>query len=100
MAKKKKPLAPRCLRMKRGARLSSVRRWLATQKNRTPVQIAKSYRKRFGVDWPCAIHELALEFRSKNCRTFASFANFCLKSVLAPLRDIFFFESMFAKARV
>jgi hypothetical protein len=31
-----------------------------TQKNRTPVQIAKSYRKRYGVDWPCAIHELAL----------------------------------------
>ncbi len=60
MAKKKKPLAPRCLRMKRGARLSSARRWLATHKNRTPVQIAKSYRKRFGVDWPCAIHELAL----------------------------------------
>src|ERR1700704_6607384 len=97
MAKKKKPLAPRCLRMKRGARLSSARRWLATHKNRTPVQIAKSYRKRFGVDWPCAIHELALEFRSKNCRTFASF---CLKSVLAPLREIFFFESRFAKARV
>jgi len=60
MAKKKKPLAPRCLRMKRGARLSSARRWLATQKNRTPVQIAKSYRERYGVDWPCAIHELAL----------------------------------------
>ena len=46
--------------MKRGARLSSARRWLATQKNRTPVQIAKSYRERHGVDWPCAIHELAL----------------------------------------
>jgi hypothetical protein len=60
MAKKKKPLAPRCLRMNRGARLSSARRWLATQKNRTPVQIAKSYRKRYGVDWPCAIRELAL----------------------------------------
>jgi hypothetical protein len=60
MAKKKKPLPPRCLRMKRGARLSSARRWLATQKNRTPVQIAKSYRERYGVDWTCAIHELAL----------------------------------------
>src|SRR5438105_5892386 len=36
------------------------RYWLATQKDRTPVQIAKSYRKRYGVDWPCAIHELAL----------------------------------------
>src|SRR6267378_7499292 len=60
MAKKKKPLPPRCLRMKRGARLSSVRHWLTTQKNRTAVQIAKSYRQRYGVDWPCAIHELAL----------------------------------------
>jgi hypothetical protein len=60
MAKKKKPLPPRCLRMNRGARLSSARHWLATQKKRTPVQIAKSYRKRYGVDWPCAIRELAL----------------------------------------
>ena len=40
MAKKKKSLAPRCLRMKRGARLSSARRWLATHKNRTPVYVA------------------------------------------------------------
>jgi hypothetical protein len=31
-----------------------------TQKNRTSIQIAKSYRKRYGVDWPCAIRELAL----------------------------------------
>jgi len=60
MVKKKKPLAPRCLRMKRRARLSSARRWLATQKNRTPIQIAQSYRKRYGVDWLCAIHELVL----------------------------------------
>ena len=31
-----------------------------TQKNRTSIQIAKSYRKRYGVDWPCVIRELAL----------------------------------------
>lgn len=45
--------------MTRGARLQSARQWLATQKGRTPVQAAKSYRKRYGVDWPCAIAELA-----------------------------------------
>jgi hypothetical protein len=54
MANKKKPLPPRYLRMNREARLSSARHWLATQKNGTPVQIAKSYRKRYGVDWACA----------------------------------------------
>jgi hypothetical protein len=31
-----------------------------SQKNRTSIQIAKSYQKRYGVDWPCAIRELAL----------------------------------------
>ena len=60
MARKKQPLPPRRLRMKRGGRLSSAQHWLATQKNRTSIQIAKSYRKRYGVDWPCAIRELAL----------------------------------------
>jgi hypothetical protein len=60
MARKKQPLPPRRLRMKRGGRLSSARHWLTTQKNRTSIQIAKSYRKRYGVDWPCAIRELAL----------------------------------------
>jgi hypothetical protein len=45
--------------MNRKARLSSAQHWLATQKGRTPVQIAKSYRKHYGVDWRCAIQELA-----------------------------------------
>jgi hypothetical protein len=56
--KKKGALPPRTLRMSRGSRLQSARHWLATQKGRTPVQIAKSYRKRHGVDWACAIREL------------------------------------------
>lgn len=45
--------------MNRRARLQSARTWLATQKGRTAVQIAKSYRKRYGLDWPCAMQELA-----------------------------------------
>jgi hypothetical protein len=45
--------------MKRAGRLQSARHWLASQTGRTPAQIAKSYRKRFGVDWPCAILELS-----------------------------------------
>src|SRR5436190_15710804 len=45
--------------MNRASRMQSARHWLATQTGRTPVQIAKSYRKRYGVDWPCAIHELS-----------------------------------------
>jgi hypothetical protein len=57
--KKKRALAPRTLRMKRVGRLRSARHWLATQRGRTPVQIAGSYRKRYGVDWPCAIRELS-----------------------------------------
>jgi len=57
--KPKRSLPPRTLRMNRTGRLQSARHWLATQTGRTPVQIAKSYRKRYGVDWPCAIHELA-----------------------------------------
>ncbi|MBA4150878.1 MAG: hypothetical protein H0X66_22435 [Verrucomicrobia bacterium] len=60
MAKKKKPLSPRRLRMNRASRLSSARHWLATQKGRTPAQVAKSYRKHYGLDWPCAIQELGL----------------------------------------
>jgi hypothetical protein len=59
MAKKKKPPTPRRMRMNREGRFSSARHWLATQKNRTPIQIAKAYRKWYGVDWPCAIRELA-----------------------------------------
>jgi hypothetical protein len=58
--KKNRPLPPRRLRMNRAKRLQSARRWLETQAGRTPVQMAKSYRKWFGVDWPCAIQELGI----------------------------------------
>ncbi len=59
MAKKKKRSGgPRLHRMNHGSRLQSARSWLATQTGRTPVQIGRAYRKRYGVDWPCAIREL------------------------------------------
>jgi len=58
--RKQQPLPLRTLRMNRAGRLQSARHWLATQKSRTPVQIAKSYRKRYGVDWQCAIRELGV----------------------------------------
>jgi len=57
--KKKRPLPPRTLRMDRHGRLQSVRSWLATQRGRPADHIARSYRKRFGVDWACAIAELS-----------------------------------------
>jgi hypothetical protein len=58
--KKKSPLPPRTLRMNRAGRLRSAPHWLTSQTGRTAIQIAKSYRKRFGVDWPCAIRELEM----------------------------------------
>jgi len=59
MAKKKNcSQCPRRLRMKRPARLQAAKTWLLTQKGRTPAQIGASYRKWYGVDWPCAIQEL------------------------------------------
>jgi hypothetical protein len=57
--KKKRPLPPRTLRMDRHGRLLSARPWLATQRGRPAERIARSYRKRFGVDWVCAIAELS-----------------------------------------
>jgi hypothetical protein len=45
--------------MNQARRLQSAQHWLATQSGRTAIQIAKSYRKRFGVDWPCAVRELS-----------------------------------------
>jgi hypothetical protein len=59
MARRKKPLPPRRLRMKHEARLVSARKWLATQNGRKPAAIANSYRKWYGVDWLCAIRELS-----------------------------------------
>ncbi len=58
--KRKRSLPPRTLRMNRAGRLQSAPRWLATQTGRPAIQIAKSYRKRFGVDWPCAVGELSM----------------------------------------
>ena len=57
--KRKRPLPPRTLRMDRHGRLLSARPWLATQRGRPAERIARSYRKRFGVDWACAIAELS-----------------------------------------
>jgi len=56
--RKSRPKSPRRLRMNRHARLRSARAWLAAQRGRTPAQIGASYRKWYGVDWPCAIREL------------------------------------------
>jgi hypothetical protein len=58
--KKKRRCRPRRLRMNRKQRLSASRHWLATERARTPIQIARAYRRHYGVDWECAIRELAL----------------------------------------
>jgi hypothetical protein len=55
---RKQPQSPRRLRLRRPARLQSAKAWHPTQKGRTPAQVGASYRKWFGVDWPCAIQEL------------------------------------------
>ena len=51
--------SPRTRRMDHAGRLQSARSWLATQRGRPAERIARSYRKRYGVDWPCAFEELA-----------------------------------------
>ncbi len=56
--KKNRPLPPRTLGTNRAGRLQSAGPWLALQYGRPPARIAKSYRQRFGVDWPSAISEL------------------------------------------
>ena len=48
------------LRMDRNGRLQSARSWLAAQRGRPAERIARSYRKRYGVDWSCAIAELSV----------------------------------------
>lgn len=59
MSKKKKnrSLPPRRQRMRRPARLASARRWLASYSGKNVV---RGYRKRYGVDWLCAVCELRL----------------------------------------
>lgn len=55
--RKKKPLPPRVKRMNRKGRLQSAPRWVAAYEG---TNIIRSYRKRYGVDWLCAIEELQL----------------------------------------
>ena len=57
--RKRRPLPSRTLRMDRQGRLQSARPWLATQRGRPAERIAQSYRRRYGVDWACAISELS-----------------------------------------
>lgn len=46
--------------MKTEPRLASARSWLATLKGVKPTDIARRYRKRYGVDCPTALRELTL----------------------------------------
>ncbi len=55
--KRKKALPPRRKRMKRKRRLESARHWLGDYQG---THLARAYRKRFGVDWPCAFKELEM----------------------------------------
>ena len=55
--KKQKPLLPRTKRMNQERRLQVAPRWLAEYEG---SNIIRSYRKRYGVDWLCAIQELQL----------------------------------------
>lgn len=55
--RKKNPLPPRRKRMTRSQRLQSGKRWLETFEGEN---IIRAYRKRYGVDWLCAIKELQL----------------------------------------
>lgn len=53
--RKRKPMPPRRLRMKRAARLSTAKSWMRTYKGKN---IVRGYRKHYGVDLMCAIVEL------------------------------------------
>lgn len=55
--RKKKPLPPRMKSMNRERRLQVAPRWLAAYEG---SNLIRSYRKRYGVDWLCAITELQL----------------------------------------
>lgn len=59
MFKKKtnRSFPPRRKRMRRQARLDSARQWLASYSGK---HIVRGYRKRYGVDWLCAVRELRL----------------------------------------
>ena len=53
--KKKKSLPPRLKRMKRTDRLQSAKHWLQEFNGENVI---RAYRKRYGVDWLCAVKEL------------------------------------------
>ena len=55
--KRKKALPSRRKRMNRKSRLQSARHWLRDYEG---THVARAYRKRFGVDWPCAFKELEM----------------------------------------
>ena len=53
--KKKKSLPPQLKRMKRTDRLQSAKHWLQEFNGENVI---RAYRKRYGVDWLCAVKEL------------------------------------------
>ena len=55
--KKKKSLPPRTKRMNRKQRLQTAPRWLSEYEG---SHLVRAYRKRYGVDWLCAVAELQL----------------------------------------
>lgn len=55
--RQKNPLPPRRKRMNRSQRLQSAKRWLESFEGEN---IIRAYRKRYGIDWLCAIRELQL----------------------------------------
>jgi len=55
--KKKKSLPPRLKRMKRTDRLQSAKYWLQEFHGENVI---RAYRKRYGVDWLCAVKELRI----------------------------------------
>jgi hypothetical protein len=55
MSRKRKPLPPRHKRLTRQGRLQSAKTWLRSYPGKN---IARGYRKHFGVDSLCAIREL------------------------------------------
>jgi len=57
MSRKRKPLPPRHKRLTRQGRLQAGKRWLRSYPGKN---IARGYRKHFGVDSLCAIRELRL----------------------------------------
>ena len=57
MSRKRKPFPPRHKRLTRQGRLQAAKTWLRSYPRKN---IARGYRKHFGVDYLCAIRELRL----------------------------------------